>query len=683
MADAPFTSPEITDEDIRWASRRLGLPDDAFFGSNRDDPRVDVLKRQDTIDVEACPGSGKTTLLVAKLAMLARKWEHETRGICVLSHTNAARTEIENKLGGVNVGRRLLSYPHFVGTIHGFANEFLAMPCLRTLGHPVTAIDDDEVERRRRRLLSRQRFMALKTFVEKREKFKNVVGGWYVASRQFDVVDDGGSPIFKNAGKSQDQLTQLTKMVVGDGYHRYMEMLYWALEWLDERPGVAEMVSERFPVLLLDEAQDNSEVQSTILKRVFVDSAAAVIRQRFGDANQAIYNSVNDKGAATDPFPSNDPDVRVHVPSSHRFGTHVAAVAGPLALVPHDGGLLGLGPRPVFTGAPTGEVPATILLFDDNTVGHVLDEFGQILCDTFTDDELACGKFAAVGQVHRPSPGDQMPKSVGHYWNDYVPDLSGLAAKPKSFLECLRHAGAQAAFSGYSERAVEGLATAMLRLARMTSNVAELRARRRAHRHVCRLLQDTPQELESYTAIARRQAIGRLPGSERAWNKAWVPRIRKLAETIADSSLASSDDVDEFLAWPEDAAAVPSTGNDRAQFSNVYCYPRQSPKVSIKVGSVHSVKGQTHTATLVLETYWHDYNLRSLLSRIDGSKEAGGTEGVRQQTRLKVHYVAMTRPTHFLCLALHRMTFAKDNGELDPDLLEQVGGRGWQVVEVA
>jgi DNA helicase-2/ATP-dependent DNA helicase PcrA len=53
----------------------------------------------DTIDFEACPGSGKTTLLVAKLAVLALRWRHRNQGICVLSHTNAARNEIGVKLG--------------------------------------------------------------------------------------------------------------------------------------------------------------------------------------------------------------------------------------------------------------------------------------------------------------------------------------------------------------------------------------------------------------------------------------------------------------------------------------------------------------------------------------------------------------------------------------------------------
>ena len=107
--DTPFKPPDITDAQIRWASCLLCLGDDGFHGKGGSDPRQDVLKSTESIDVDACPGSGKTTLLVGKLAILAENWQHRTRGICVLSHTNAARREIESRLGNAAAGQRLLT----------------------------------------------------------------------------------------------------------------------------------------------------------------------------------------------------------------------------------------------------------------------------------------------------------------------------------------------------------------------------------------------------------------------------------------------------------------------------------------------------------------------------------------------------------------------------------------------
>src|ERR1035437_239014 len=120
---APFELPAIGDDDVRWAAVQLGLTELSFFGKQGDDPRKTVIQSKTNLDVAACPGSGKTTVLIAKLAILAKKWKHNTRGICVLSHTNVARREIEKHLGNSSEGQRLLSYPHFVGTIHSFVNE--------------------------------------------------------------------------------------------------------------------------------------------------------------------------------------------------------------------------------------------------------------------------------------------------------------------------------------------------------------------------------------------------------------------------------------------------------------------------------------------------------------------------------------------------------------------------------
>tara|TARA_R110000744_G_scaffold70245_1_gene142145 strand:- start:28 stop:249 length:222 start_codon:yes stop_codon:yes gene_type:complete len=61
--------PDVTDDDVAWITDVMGLDD-------LDEDRQAFLKRSETFDVSACPGSGKTTLVVAKLAILARKWQH-------------------------------------------------------------------------------------------------------------------------------------------------------------------------------------------------------------------------------------------------------------------------------------------------------------------------------------------------------------------------------------------------------------------------------------------------------------------------------------------------------------------------------------------------------------------------------------------------------------------------------
>ena len=131
-----------SDADLAWAAQMLDLPANAFHGADGLDPRLAVMQSAGSIDVSACPGSGKTTLLVAKLAILARYWRHGGQGICVLSHTNVARLEIERRLGADGHCRSLLAYPHFIGTIHSFINCFIAFPWLRSEGYRPQVIDN-------------------------------------------------------------------------------------------------------------------------------------------------------------------------------------------------------------------------------------------------------------------------------------------------------------------------------------------------------------------------------------------------------------------------------------------------------------------------------------------------------------------------------------------------------------
>jgi hypothetical protein len=42
--------------------------------------------------------------------------------------------------------------------------------------------------------------------------------------------------------------------------------------------------------------------------------------------------------------------------------------------------------------------------------------------------------------------------------------------------------------------------------------------------------------------------------------------------------------------------------------------------------------------------------------------------------RLKLHYVAMTRPTHLLCLAMRKDAFVDEE-------LDILAGRGWTIID--
>ncbi len=89
---------------------------------------------------------------------------------------------------------------------------------------------------------------------------------------------------------------------------------------------------------------------------------------------------------------------------------------------------------------------------------------------------------------------------------------------------------------------------------------------------------------------------------------------------------------------------------------------------------------------LVLETFWQDrkgrHNLELLLPWLNGTESGAGSVGILQTTRLKLHYVAMTRSTHLLCLAMKRSTFENEEGGLDRSLIGKLERSGWCVTEI-
>jgi hypothetical protein len=90
----------------------------------------------------------------------------------------------------------------------------------------------------------------------------------------------------------------------------------------------------------------------------------------------------------------------------------------------------------------------------------------------------------------------------------------------------------------------------------------------------------------------------------------------------------------------------------------------------------HSVKGETHAATLVLDTFFYSHHLATLKPWLVGEKSGGASENARNISRLRQHYVAMTRPSHLLCLAMREEHLSNGN-------ISALKGRGWRVARVA
>ena len=75
-----------------------------------------------------------------------------------------------------------------------------------------------------------------------------------------------------------------------------------------------------------------------------------------------------------------------------------------------------------------------------------------------------------------------------------------------------------------------------------------------------------------------------------------------------------------------------------------------------EVTTIHAVKGETHAATLVLETKFHQKDIATLVQHIL-NEDRNKPRGARKIKFMKQLYVALTRPEHLLCLAMDKSDF--------------------------
>jgi hypothetical protein len=102
---------------------------------------------------------------------------------------------------------------------------------------------------------------------------------------------------------------------------------------------------------------------------------------------------------------------------------------------------------------------------------------------------------------------------------------------------------------------------------------------------------------------------------------------------------------------------------------NVYRCPETG--IEVKVGTVHSAKGETHLATLYLETF---YNKKHESDRLPHCfcDQGNVFSGDFDKQTAKVAYVAMSRPTHLLCFAIHKDRYVSMKDKI----------RGWEVIDL-
>ncbi|MBR3493664.1 MAG: ATP-dependent helicase [Bacteroidales bacterium] len=245
--------------------------------------------------LSACPGSGKTTSIVKKLRAVSQYCAEcygKHTGFACLSFTNKACAELKDKYRNMHDER--LTFPNEVMTIDSFIMQYVILPfwylCDVCKKKPIVVNEKEMLE---------------KIYYNN----VNVSGVWKTfvvpTLRTYSTIIHKKSPAQVSRGKNgyswkHSPVTDVNEVAYCEAAFTYRlekgvitssDALWMACEILEHHQEVAKALVARFPYIIVDEAQDNSELHFEffkLLKRAGLQNLEFV-----GDICQSIYGFNN------------------------------------------------------------------------------------------------------------------------------------------------------------------------------------------------------------------------------------------------------------------------------------------------------------------------------------------------------------------------------------------------------
>lgn len=651
---------QVTDKDINRVEK-LFFKDNGSFADDQNQRYTFIKCLDQSVDVEACPGSGKTTSLLAKLYLLSERMPFANRkGICVLTHTNVAIDEIKNRLG--KKADKLFQYPNFFGTIQSFIDKYLAIPYYANQYKQRPVVID--TQRMSQKLLSvfleyqiRDKVGLVKQFLIANEladkiTFKRIGDGNYTIVKGIngDKIQLK-KPFSKNADWSEEEkaklfevLFRMRKFVYNEiGILSYDDAYFLAQEYLIDQPAVRDAISARFSYVFIDEMQDTYAHQNEIINAIF---GPEIIIQRIGDHNQAILNDSQSDSAWVS-------QNVLKITGSRRISQPIANVLRTVAL----------NADPSLTGSSPSQIPPHILTYDDGNESIVLEKFAAIINEHNLDSNNPSNlPFKAIGWVSKGNKG----VSLLSYFKSY--NKSPLQKEVRDNLESAI-ATADLSNPKSFQNVLALCCVDLLRICKYFNPVGGTNKPFTKSTFLEYLTKNHPNlSIEFGTNIAK-WYIDLASGKS---SETTIEEVRIFLKSKLLNGLGIDPKKAEYFLDNK-------TLNGKTAFVNqnhniFYSQKEHLKHIGINVGTVHSVKGETHYATLYLETSYQgkrcgEYLLDQLCGNTYISKP--GVDKYKKSC-LKVAHVGMSRPTHLLCVALNTKLVNAKSIELSQ--------QGWKIV---
>lgn len=638
---------EITDEEIQYAERLL-LP----AGKTFDDERKAFIRDFRTLDLQAVPGSGKTTALLAKLVILEHKLPFsDGSGILVLSHTNAAIDEIKDKIQ--MHCPRLFSYPNFIGTIQSFVDEYLAIPkFINWKKEKPTRIDSEifgesilkKLTYTSRQALELRLGNKLKTFIEE------LTIGQDDKLVHFETFEEIIIPKLGSHTKTYKNLYSVKKELIEKGILNYNDAYSFANSYLQKFPLIKIILQKRFSLVFVDEMQDMDTYQYNLLEKIFFDDDNSIsIIQRIGDKNQAIYNSVK----ATDVWQDRADVLRLN--GSLRLSKPIADVVKKFALYNDE--------HFDIDGRNECTIKPHILVFETANIGNIIPCFAQIVKDNGLENSEKPIKVVCWNTDWKDddnSRNDETKLRLEDYHNGFKKEKG----KPKLDYDNLKSYLLYYEKKQTLEPLRKNILNAFLKILRL-ENINTADDRPYTKKKLLDFIHEKDvQKYDDINLNLYNWSIGVIQEkTNEVWEsiKTYVPTLLQFFDkTISTSSVFINTDNVE----------IPAENPEILAPTNHY----KENGLEIEITSVHAVKGQTHCATLYLESCYQGKHESERLSTQFLGNNFNETK-VHHKSSVKMAYVGFSRPTDLLCIAIHKNRF-------DNLLSSGINQSDWEIVYI-
>lgn len=264
------------------------------------------------IYLEACAGSGKTEVLGLKAAYEICKWRSQQSGIAVLTFTNEATATIADRVASF-YGKQIPSN-HFIGTFSSFVHGYIA----QRFGYKFCCVPKDRKDKSFRVVDSDTDLYNNKwlenyelnfpfpkqTIFANQLNYKTSCKEWFIGigeseksltelynsevCQQYiaDIRQHKNAPYLFQFKYLKDQINKCKLKFWQDGFANFEDMNLIARKCLSDKT-ICNFLAKKFPVILIDECQDLSVSELKILS--FLISAGTNVHY-IGDLHQAIYS---------------------------------------------------------------------------------------------------------------------------------------------------------------------------------------------------------------------------------------------------------------------------------------------------------------------------------------------------------------------------------------------------------